>query len=125
MANSFNSNPIQTDTDMTTGWRAAQTLNTGNLPTNAQQLSGAVTRQWGIQVTQIKIVANTTTVAGQLTFIDPNDSTVIYPPVAITAGSTVGTVMFSDIFTHPLKWRDFKITGQTAAKVTIHIWYRA
>lgn len=123
MSNSLNSNPIAIDTDLTTSWRAQQTLNPGLMPATVQNPNPTF-RQPGVKVTEIKIVANASTAAGQLAFVDPNDNTVLYPPVVIPATQATGTVIFSDIMTFPLNWRDFKITGVTAAHVTVYIWYR-
>lgn len=125
MSNSLNSNPIYIDTDITS-WRAAQTLNTANLPSNAQQLSGTVTAQWGIRVTKIQVIAaNTTPIVGLVTVLDPNDSTLLYEYYNSTTTAGVGQVLYdSSTFDSTLTWRDFKVTGATAAKVALLIWYR-
>jgi hypothetical protein len=123
MANSYNSQPIIIDTDTASGWRSLQTLNTGNLPTTAQQLSGAVTRQWGIHVPKLVLMTNGTTVAGTVTISDPNDSTVLWTsPVA--AGVTAGIIKSEDWSEAWASWRDFKVTGVTATVTKLLIWYR-
>jgi hypothetical protein len=125
MANSYNSNPIILDTDISTGWRANQTLNTGNLPSHAQQFSGTVTRQPGIIVSKIVLESNGTTVAGVVTVADPNDGTVLWNSAVAAGAGATGTVLtredFSDNFP---AWRDFKVTGLTTTVSKIYIWYR-
>ena len=114
MANSYNSNPIILDTDIATGWRANQTLNTGNLP------GYSFARQPGIRVTKIVLTANGVTAAGTVTVADPNDSTVLFStPVTTTQADLV-----FDFADHSAAWRDFKVTGLTATVTKISIWYR-
>jgi hypothetical protein len=127
MANSYNSNPIILDTDISTGWRANQTLNTGNLTTTAQQFSGAVTRQWGIRVTKIVLESvGTASVTGLVTVADPNDATVLWNFGVTGATQQAGTVITREDFaTHFPAWRDFKVTGLTGTSTKIFIWYRS
>jgi hypothetical protein len=126
VANSYNSNPLIFDTDTTQGWRSLQTLNTGNLPTTAQQLSGAVTRQWGVRVTKIVLESNGTTVAGVVTVADPNDGTILWNSGVAAAAGATGTILTREDFAdHFPAWRDFKITGLTATVTKVYIWYRS
>lgn len=115
--------PIIYDTDNASGWRSQQTLNTGNLPSTIQQLSGAVTRQWGIKVTKVELHTNGTTVAGAVTIADPNDSTVLYT-YNVPAGATAGIINTQDFWGRLSEWRDFKVTGLTATVTKVLIFYR-
>ena len=125
MANSYNSNPIYIDTDIATGWRANQTLNTSNLPTTLQQFSGTVTSQWGIRVIKLQVVAaNASPVAGTVTITDPKDSTQLFEFANTVTSATVGQVLFESDVNFSMPWRDFIVTGATAAKVAVVIWYR-
>lgn len=118
MANVYNSNPIKLDTVMASGWRALQTLNPGNQPATAQQLSGPVTRQQGIRVSQV-VWTGMTAQAHTFSILDPNDSTILLTGVA--GASLVDQIYpFNDA---PMQWRDFKLSQITSG--IILIWYRA
>lgn len=126
-ANVYNTNPIiyQVDTDSSHGWRSQQTLNTGNLPSNAQQTSGAVTRQWGIQVTQLVITAQaqgTATVAGDIIVQDPQNNNVLFQ---VGVGAAMLAPVIIPFALSSGKWRDFYVTGVTTTKTQLEIWYRA
>lgn len=125
MANSYNSNPIILDTDTASGWRGLQTLNAGNLPSTAQQNSGAVTRQWGIQVTKIQVVSAGVTAAATVSVVDPNDSTTLFTYGVAAAAGAAGTLLMNQDLTTAMKWRDFKVTGLTTGVVKLYIWYRS
>ena len=120
MANNYNSNPIYLDTDIASGWRALQTLNTGNLPANAQQVSGAVARQWGVQVIKVSLILVGAQGAGTVLVSDPNDSAILLK-IPITAS---GAFTNEFDFVNAAKWRDFKVTGLTATGTAMQIWYR-
>jgi len=112
----FNSNPIVVNANMASGWRSLQTLNVGNLPSNIQQTSGPVTRQWGIQV--VELVWNSPPPGGAVMVTDPNDGTILAladVPAAYAGG---------DIDVTPIsrKWRDFKVTISGG---NLLIYYRA
>lgn len=112
MANNYNSQPIVLDTDMTTGWKSLQTLDT---------------TPRGLWVFKITILTNGTTGSGgTISVLDPNDNTVLYPGVYINAtASAIGLVSyFDDITTSSLTWRDFKVTGLTSTQSKMFIWYR-
>lgn len=120
MANSYNSNPIYIDTDMTSGWRASQTLNTGNLPATAQ--NSGVKRQFGIRTSKIVLVLVGTQAAGTILIADPIDSTILFKQDIPSSGT----------FQREFDWavnlsteRDFKVTGPTTTGVAVQIWYRA
>lgn len=112
MANDYNSQPIQLDTDFTS-WRENQTL----VDQNSVALAG-------IRPFKITIVANKATTAGQLTFVSPSDSLSLYPPVEILSSQAAGTVLYTDNITSLLTWKDFSVSGLTATGVTAYIWYR-
>ena len=90
MANSYNSNPIKIDSNLASGWRSVQTLNT---------------KQWGIQVT--KVVWNNPGASASFSIVDPTDSTVLLQ--GNTPASYVGPDPEWD-FVDSAKWRDFKVT---------------
>jgi hypothetical protein len=126
MANSYNSNPILINTDIATGWRANQTLNTGNLPSTAQQYSGAVVRQPGIRPYRLQVLAaGAGSAAGTITITDPKDSTVLWQDAVVAAVAT-GTIIIDEDWDVTLPaWRDFIVTGVTATSTQLQIWYRA
>lgn len=120
MANNYGSNPIYLDTDMAAGWRSLQQMNVGNIPSTAQQVSGSVTRQWGFWVKKLSLTAGSAPATGTLLIVDPNDATVLYKAAypSMTEGESVDFEIMN------AAWRDFKVTGITAAAV-VQIWYRA
>jgi hypothetical protein len=118
MANSYNQNPIIINTVMGAGWRSLQTLNTGNLPSNAQQVSGAVTRQWGINVTKVSWTGMTAQ-GHTFSIVDPNNTAVIL--LQGTAGAELVDQEYD--FTGRMgQWRDFEVSTLTSG--TLLIWYR-
>lgn len=134
MANIFTQNPIYLDTDTTTGagtnWRGANggaQLNPGNLPTNLQQTSGAVSRMWGIKpwlVIVQQASASVASVAGNIVVTDPQTTggagqLFTFPVI----GTTQTPIPIPDGFS--ALWRDFIVTGLTATKCAIQIFYRA
>lgn len=131
MSNNFTQNPIYIDTDTTvvgsTNWRGSSggaQLNPGNLPSNAQQLSGAVSRQWGIRPTMVIVQqasGSVATVAGNVVVSDPN--TVGGQLLIIPIVSTTQTPIIIEEFSGEL-WRDFIVTGVTATKTSLQIFYR-
>ena len=115
MPNFYNSNPITLDTDMTTGWRANQTLNT---------------KQWGIKVAKIVITSNGAAGAvatGTILVIDPND-TAVAPLLTVqipTAGAgTPFLPIILDWTASMATWRDFKVTGLQTTTTKMEVWYR-
>ncbi len=121
MANSYNSNPIILDTDIATGWRANQTLNTGSVP------GYSFTRQPGIHPTKILFEsAGAANTAGTVTVADPNDATVLWTTaVAASATTAAGVILTREDFEENFPgWRDFKVTGLTATGTKMYIWYR-
>jgi len=128
LTTNLNGNPIVTvaDSDTASGWRAAQTLNTGNLPSNAQQLSGAITRQWGIQPYKIALLANSATpAAAQILVTDPQSNTVLWEGANTITSATIGQILINQDLLTTLRWRDFKIVGLTASSCALLLWYRA
>lgn len=101
---------------MAAGWRSLQTLNVGNLPSNLQQISGPVSRQWGIQV--VELLWNNPGPNAAVLVTDPNDGTVL------AAGDTPAAFAGSDPDVALLRrtWRDFKVTISGG---TLYIFYRA
>jgi hypothetical protein len=96
LTSNLNSNPILTtaDSDTSSGWRAAQTLNVGNLPTNAQQTSGPVSRQWGIQVYKIALIAiSASPSAATILVTDPQSGTVLWTAANTITSATIGQIL--------------------------------
>jgi hypothetical protein len=133
MANIFTQNPIYLDTDTTTGagtnWRGTNggaQLNPGNLPATAQQFSGPVSRQWGIKpwlVVVSQADGTVPTVIGNILVTDPQTTggagqLLKFPVVSATQLPVILDDGFSTL------WRDFVVTGLTATKTSIQIFYR-
>lgn len=122
MANSYNTNPIILDTDIATGWRANQTLNTGSVP------GYTASRQPGIRPTKIVLETNgATSGAGTVVVADPNFSTSVLWNSAVAASATTqsGAILTREDFEDNFPgWRDFTVTGLTATVTKIYIWYR-
>lgn len=117
MPNSYNSNPIVITNVMASGWRSLQTLNVGNQPSNAQQVSGRVTRQQGINVTNVTWTGMTA--AGHtFVIVDSNDGTVLWQG---QAGAELVDQVY-DFVGRMGQWRDFKVT--TIQSGTLLITYR-
>jgi|SRR5271167_2315330 len=116
----LNANPIFANADFVS-WRATQTLNTGSLP------GYTFKRQPGIRPYRIQLQNSAVAVTGGLvTITDPNDSTVLWQYEVLAAATTFAGVVIVDEdwdVTLPA-WRDFSITGLTAANAQIFIWYR-
>lgn len=131
MANNFTQNPIYIDTDTTVGagtnWRGANggaQLNPGNLPTNTQQTSGVVTRQWGIKPIEVIIQQASgavATVVGNVVITDPNTSggQLLIIPIVGTAQVPIVLADFDGVL-----WRDFIVTGVSATKTSVQILYK-
>lgn len=108
MANQNNATPVSLDTDQNS-FRASQTLQTGG---------------FGVRVHKIELVAATSTTAGTVTIVDPNDNTTLFPPISVPAGSAANSIILNDNFNQALTWRDFKVTGLTATGTRLYIWYK-
>ena len=111
-------NPIVTvaDTDTTSGWRAAVSYPS----------PGKGTKQWGIQVYKIALVANAgTLVAAQITITDPLSGTVLWEAANTLTSATIGQILVNQDLTTTMKWRDFSVAGLTASSTALMIWYRA
>src|SRR5260370_22901791 len=119
---SLNSNPIivTADADISTGWRASQTLNTGSIPGYTAK------RQPGIHPVKILVeAAATTTVNGTINVTDPTDNTVLWT-VSINGATThqVSDILTREAFEeHFPAWRDLHLNRPTATATKIYIWY--
>jgi hypothetical protein len=103
---------------MASGWKGLQTLNTGNLPSTAQQNSGAVVRQPGIKVTKVVWFGRTASQANSFTIVDPNDSVSLLQDSFIDGATTLSEEYdFADNFPD---WRDFKLATLTSGKLFIY-----
>ncbi len=97
------------------GWRGAQTLNTGFQPSTAQQISGPVTRQWGINVTKI-IWTGMTAQGHTFSITDPRDGTVLEQGVA-------GAELVDQVYDYTGRmgqWRDFWLGQISSGTLLIH-----
>lgn len=103
MANNYNNNPILIDTVMASGWRASQTLNSGNLPATLQN-PGPITRQWGIRVVKIEWT-NIASAGDKIIIVDPVDSTVKFQATAQSLDDKLYDVVDSG-----MPWKDFKVS---------------
>lgn len=121
MPNDYDSNPIFIDTDMASGWRALQTLNTGNLQPTIQN-PGPITRQWGVRAYAIGFALVSTQASGTILVADPNDNTILFKQFIPASGTFATEFTFDAAYG---MWRDFKITGPTATGVAVQVWYRA
>ncbi len=98
------------------GWRSLQTLNTGFLPTNAQQPYQQF-RQPGLFVTAV-IWTGATSAAHTFSIIDPANGTMLLQG---TAGTNLADNEY--IFDNgAVNWRDFAVT--TIQSGTLQIFYR-
>ena len=101
MANSYNVLPVYIDSVMASGFRALQTLNTG---------------QWGFRVA--KVVWTGATAQGHtFVIVEPKSSAVLLQG---QADADLADVCYD--FDIPQAWRDFKVT--TLASGILQIWYR-
>jgi hypothetical protein len=120
VANAYNANPIFLTATMASGWKGLQTLNTGNLTSTAQQLSGAVVRQPGIRISKVVWLSRTASQPNSFTIIDPVDSTVLLQDSFVDTATTAPTEYdFADNFA---TWKDFKLSALTSG--TLLIYYR-
>ncbi|MGA2857575.1 MAG: hypothetical protein ABSE40_11940 [Candidatus Sulfotelmatobacter sp.] len=118
LTTTLNTNPIVTvaDSDTSSGWRSAVSYPS----------PGGGTKQWGIQVYKIALVANSASpAAAQVTISDPQSGTVLWSTANTVTSATIGQVLLNQDLTTGMKWRDFKIVGLTAASCALLIWYRA
>jgi hypothetical protein len=120
VANNYNSQPIYLTADIasSTSWRTLQTLNTGNMPANAQQNSGTVKAYWGFRA--VKVLVSGGTAGDVITFVDPQSSTVFLTVVCQGANTNVEV----DLNGANACWRDFYTTGISTAAAVVQIWYR-
>lgn len=114
MSNSLVTKPIVVDTDIASFRNSA-----------AVQALG---RTQGIRVTKLVLAVGTgaASVAGNVTITAPSDGAVLYPPLPVSASTSAGTVLFVDDPSDPksvLTWRDFAVTGVTATKTVLYIWF--
>ena len=108
MPNDYDSNPIYIDSDMPSGWRELQTL---------------TTHPQGIHACKLNLLLPTpgTQAAGTILVSDPNDATVLFRLDIPATGAFTREIDFDGNFP---AWRDFIVTGPTATKVALQIWYR-
>ena len=114
MANVLTQKPIIIDTDITTFTGAAAVVALGGLK--------------GIRVTKLVLAvgSGSVTSAGTVTLTAPSDNAVLYPTIPIAAGIAANTVLYTDEPTNAkgdLTWRDFAVTGVSATKTILYLWY--
>jgi hypothetical protein len=114
MSNVFSQNPVYIDADTTTGagtnWRGTS---------GGSQFVGKI----GIRPEKIVIgpSSTTATVAGIVTITEPNASQNLFSFVVPTGMVTPVEI---DLVGAEPGWHDFVVTGATAAKVAVQIFYR-
>ena len=113
MANLLGNMPIQIDTDLA-NFRTAYAATGLAAGDNVS----------GIRPFKIVLQAITTTTAGNVTITNPNDSTNLFPPMAVPASATTGTILFYDAPAALLTWPNFAVTGVTATGTRLWIWFR-
>lgn len=123
MANSFNTMPLWFDTDTSTGggtnWRGASGCTLAGIKT------------MGIKPTKILVfpaAAANAVVTGTISVQDPQTSPATQGLLTIPIVTPAATQPFFPIEiileNASALWRDFVITGLTATKVALQIWYR-
>ena len=113
MSNALTQKPIIIDTDMTT-FRGASAVT-------------ALGWTQGLRVTKLVLAVggSAVSVAGTVTIQDPNNAT-LYPPLVVLASQAANTILYVDEPTEAtgaLTWRDFAVTGVTATKTILYLWY--
>jgi len=137
----LNLNPIVITADIAatgsapnaSGWKGLVTLDGGSagklLPATIQN-PGPILAQSGIFVCKIMLVvadSSVATVAGQVSIQNPNDNTFLYPQIAVTVVTPPAPGVFLNenlVDNVTLTWKDFIVTGLTATKTALFIWYR-
>jgi hypothetical protein len=124
MANSFNTMPIWLDADTSTGG------NTNWRGTSGCTLSGL--KAMGIKPVRILVVpaaAANAVLTGTILVADPQTSPattggLLSIPVVTPAATEPFLPIVIDLNDTSRLWRDFVVTGLTATKTAIQIWYR-
>jgi hypothetical protein len=114
MPNSLVSLPMIIDTDITT-WR-----------NSAAVVSAGYTT--GIRVKKLVVAVGPggASSAGTVAITAPSDSSVLYPPLIISASISANSILYSDEptdTTGTLTWRDFAVTGLTATGTRLTIYW--
>lgn len=109
MANNLVATPMSLDTDLAS-YQAAQTLT-------------AQAELLGLKIRKIALFANASTVAGTVTITDPVTNANLVQPIPVAATLAAGAPIFTDDLTSSLTWADFKVTGLTATKATLLLWW--
>lgn len=110
MANALAQQPLFFDTDQTVNYKAEPTV----VALNAAPL--------GVQVENILInCPGGTPTVGSIVVTDGATT-----PITLFTQHITATTLFpiSFVYTVPLQWRNFKITGLTATATTMEIWTR-
>ncbi len=106
MANTFN-NPMVLDTDFSSYRTAA-------------------TKTIGIRVLKIALsVGTVTSAAGTVVITNPQNSQVLYPSIPVAASVVANTLVLNDNPTGQgvMSWPDFGVSGLTASKTILYIWW--
>jgi hypothetical protein len=116
MANSLTNLPVIIDTDITT-FRGAAAVTAANC-----------TQGGGLRVKKLMlVVGGSAATAGTVTITAPSDSSVLYPPILVTAAAPANTTILNDTLADiagTLTWRDFAVTGVTATGTKLYLWYQ-
>ncbi len=113
MANALTSLPMVLDTDITT-WRNAASVKDIGYAT-------------GIRIKKLILaVGASASTAGSVSITAPSDSSVLYPPLVVSASQAALTILYVDNPTDTegaLTWRDFAVTGLTATGTKLYLWW--
>jgi len=120
MSNSFNVMPLFLDTDTTTGaatnWRGSSGCTLAGIGSH------------GIKPTRILVlpaVSGTAIAAGTIIVSDPQSSTALLTiPIVLPAATEPFDIVQILLEQTSALWRDFVVTGLTATKAALQIWYR-
>lgn len=114
MANVLNALPMIIDTDITT-WRNDAAIVAAGYKT-------------GIRVKKLvlSVGSGSASSAGTVTITAPSDSAVLYPTIPVAASIAANSILVTDEPTDALgtlTWRDFAVTGLTATKTILYLYW--
>lgn len=108
MANNFSTNPLILDTDFAS-YRTATSASFGIKPSKIV----------------LSVGGGAAGVAGTVTVTRPADGVTIYPPLVVTGTPAANTELYIDDpgSKAALNWNDFAVTGLTATKTVMYVWF--
>ena len=114
MSNALNNLPMIIDTDIVS-WRNSADVSNAGYTT-------------GVRIKKLVLVVGTGSAssAGTVTITAPSDSTNLYPPMPVAASIAARSILVTDEPTDALgtlTWRDFAVTGLTATKTVLYLYW--